>query len=129
MTATDWEIKKSKINGKGVFAKRDFKKGELVLVYRNPRLITKPQVDRLPPKQLEYISKYGKKYILHQVPERYVNHSCKANTRATKKGDVATRPIRKGEEITADYLKEKGCVFHFWCQCGSKKCRGFLDKN
>lgn len=42
----DISIKKSKIHGKGVFAKRDFKKGEVVLKW-HPKKLTKKQVNEL----------------------------------------------------------------------------------
>ena len=39
-------IKKSRIQGKGVFANKDFKKGEIVLRW-NPKKITKEEADKL----------------------------------------------------------------------------------
>jgi len=39
-------IKKSNLHGRGVFASRDFKKGEIVLSW-HPKKITKKQVNEL----------------------------------------------------------------------------------
>ena len=109
-------VKKSKISGKGVFAKRDFKKGELVLKW-NRKILTKLEAGKLNTKQKHYLYQEGNKYFLMQPPEKYVNHSCEANTVAKNKSDIAIRNIKKGEEITSSYAN-----FSFKCKCGSKKC-------
>lgn len=118
-------IKKSKINKKDVFAVRDFKKGETVLEW-NPKILEKSQVERLRNNQKHYIYKVGKnKYFLMQSPEKFVNHSCEANTRVKDNCDVAVRNIKKGEEITSDY--GKGVSVSFECKCDSKNCRGVIN--
>lgn len=109
-------VKKSPLHGKGVFAVRDFKKGELVLKWNLSNLLTKKEMEKLSTKEKDHVDKYGKKYILHQSPERFVNHSCRPNTKSTKLGDVAIKKIKKGEEITADYNKA-GTPVTFACQC------------
>jgi SET domain-containing protein len=47
-------VKKSKINGKSVFAKRDFKKGEVILKW-SPKKLTTEEVGKLPIKQKHYV--------------------------------------------------------------------------
>jgi SET domain-containing protein len=118
-------IKKSKISGKGVFALRDFKKGEIVLKW-NPKPINKLEIESLSARGKTYIVYSGKKYFIMQSPERYVNHSCEANTTVKNNSDVAVRNIRKGEEITSDYIKTQGGS-NFKCKCGSKKCRKIIS--
>lgn len=118
-------VKKSKINKKGVFAARDFKKGEIVLRW-SPKFLVKSEAEKLRNGQKHYIYKAGKnKYLLMQSPEKFVNHSCKANTQVKNRCDVAIRGIKKGEEITSDY--KKGSSVPFECQCGSKNCRGVIN--
>ncbi len=116
-------VKKSKISGKGIFAARDFKKGEVVLKWDSSRALSEQEAKALPEEEQDYISFLGGKYILMQPPERFVNHSCEANTSAKNFCDIANRNIKKGEEITADYEE----VLPHWqemdCRCGSKKCR------
>ncbi len=41
-----------------------------------------------------------------QSPEKFVNHSCEANTQVRNHGDIAIRNINKGEGITSDYGKK-----------------------
>jgi SET domain-containing protein len=118
-------VKKSGISGKGIFALRDFKKGEIVLKW-NPKFIRKDKIRRLPNKNIQYVSKIGKKFVLMQSPEKYVNHSCESNTKMIGGCDVAKRNIKKNEEITTDY---SGCFLleGFKCGCASKKCRQFIS--
>ena len=118
-------VKKSKISKKGVFAARDFKKGEVVLKWK-PKILGKSKIEELRDDQKHYIHKVGKnKYFLMQSPEKFVNHSCEANTRVKNRCDVAIRDIKKGEEITSDYGKDGPVSFE--CRCGSKKCRGVIN--
>lgn len=118
-------VKKSKINKKGVFAARDFKKGEVVLRWK-PRILKKSEIDKLREGQKHYVYRAGKnKYFLMQAPEKFVNHSCEANTRIKNCCDVAARNIKKGEEITSNYGKNISISFR--CKCGSKKCRGMIN--
>lgn len=118
-------VKKSKISGKGVFALRDFKKGEIILKW-NPKPLKKSEIESLLPREKTYVVHLGKKYFLMQAPERYVNHSCGANTTVKDNSDVAIRKIKKGEEITSDYIKTSGGS-SFECKCGSKKCRKIIS--
>jgi len=114
-------IRKSKISGKGVFALRDFKKGEVVLKW-HPNFIKKKEIEKLSNKKINYLYKIGKRYVIMQSPERYVNHSCEANTKALNNCDIAIRDINKNEEITANYSKDFSSI-SFKCNCGSKKCK------
>ena len=121
----DLLIKKSKIEGLGVFAARDFKNGEMVIKYILPEVLTREEVDKLPKKDREYVQSVGEgKYILHQPPARFVNHSCDANTYSNHLSDIAKREIKKGEEITANYLDEKVPELKMRCKCACKNCQG-----
>lgn len=113
-------VKKSKIEGKGVFALRDFKKGEVVLKW-NPKPITKAASEELSDLMKRYVGHTGKNYRLMQSPEKYVNHSCESNTFTKNLCDVAARNIKKGEEITSNYEGEGSNDFS--CKCGSEKCK------
>lgn len=122
----DIVIKKSKISGLGVFANRNFRKGEVVLKWRMSKILTKPQADKLSKKLKNYIFRICRnKYVLQQSPERYVNHSCIANTYVRGTCDIASRNIKKGEEITSNYTPEAIHV-SFKCRCGKKNCRRLI---
>jgi len=66
------------------------------------------------------------KYVIMQDPEKYVNHSCDANTTAKQFCDIAKRDIKKGEEITANYKEELSPSTEMKCNCGSKNCVGIV---
>jgi SET domain-containing protein len=126
---SDVVIRKSKIEGKGVFANRDFKKGEVVIKWNTDTILTKAEVEKLPEREKRYISPIGDRFLLQQPPVRYVNHSCNPNTKVVNdSSDVAIRDIKKGEEITSDYS-----IFFIpgramKCNCGSKNCKGIIGK-
>lgn len=107
----DLVIKKSKIgqfdNGKGVFADRDFKKGEVVIKY-NLKLLTKKESEDLHEDEKEFTHTHYGKIYLYREPERYINHSPNPNTIQDLKNkcDIAKRNIKKGEEITTDATKD-----------------------
>jgi SET domain-containing protein len=109
---SDIIIKKSKVgqfsNGKGVFANRDFKKGEVVIKY-NLEPLSKEEFENLPVSEKEFTHNHRSIIYLYSVPERYVNHSSNPNTIQDLKNkcDVAKRDIKKGEEITTDATKDE----------------------
>ncbi len=102
-------IKKSKVRqfDKGVFAERNFKKGEIVMKYTLKRL-TKKEFEKLPESKKNFTHKHSGKIYFYSIPERYVNHSSNPNTIQDIKNecDIAARDIKRGEEITTDARKD-----------------------
>jgi len=121
--AKDLIVKKSKIEGKGIFADRDFKMGEIVVRWDISHQLTPEEVKKLPETEKRYVDYFKGKHILMQSPAKYVNHSCDANTYADNFCDIAKRDIKKGEEITANYSETTGINEFMKCRCGSKNCR------
>ena len=119
-------VKKSKIEKLGIFAAKNFKKGEVVLKWKSKKTLTKEQVDKLSKAEKHYVSSYvSGEYLFQQAPERYVNHSCNPNTEVKNNCDVAIKDIKKGEEITSDYAKDN-LIHHIKCRCSRKECKGFI---
>lgn len=95
--------------GLGLFATRDFKKGERIIEYRGNRV---PTGDDGPVNL--YIFNVNKKIDIDGSPRwntaRYANHSCVPNAEAVNDNDrifiEAIKVIKTGEEITYDYGKE-----------------------
>ena len=60
---------------------------------------------------------------------RFINHSCDPNTfmrcTDTRAEFYALRPIRKGEELTVDYIDSQHDG-KLPCRCGAANCRGFI---
>jgi uncharacterized protein len=119
-------VKKSKINGKGVFAARDFKKGEIVLKSDLSHELTMKEIEKLDEIEKRYIWPTKGKYILMLSPGRYVNHSCNPNTYIKNSCDIALRDIKKGDEITGDYALSEEPGFEMICKCKSKNCRKII---
>ena len=117
-------VKKSGIDRKGVFAKKDFKEGEVVIIWKPKKIVSKKERKKLPKDEQNHTAPTGDgRYIVMGVHERYVNHSCNPNTYAKNNSSIALNNIRKGEEITCDYSISGIDDWTMKCLCGSKNCR------
>ncbi len=116
-------IKKSKIQGKGVFANINFKKGGIVMKWDASMILTQKEAKRISERYRKYLVAYKGKFIVSTHPEKYLNHSCKPNTKEGNLCDVAIRDIRKGEELTTDYSINAPHHYKMKCACASKKCK------
>ena len=125
----DLIVKKSKIEGNGVFAGRNFKTGEIVVKWDISHHLTPEEVKVIPETEKKYVAYFKGKHILMQPPAKYVNHSCDANTYVNDFCDIAKRDIKKGEEITANYSETMDINEFMKCNCGSKNCRGLIQAN
>src|SRR3989338_10093049 len=111
-------VRKSDIEGKGVFATRNFKKGETVLDWSDSPILTS-QAEVLE-EDKKYIYYDKDKRVLVKPPAMYVNNSCDPNTFIRDFFGIAKRDIKKGEEITEDYSKENNPYLKIKCNCISK---------
>lgn len=117
-----FKVRNSPINGKGLFATKPIRKDEVVVRW-NPKVLSKREAAELPKNEQEhYTFPEGDRILWMQPPERFMNHSCDANTHVVGRSDVASRDIAIGEEITADYLDLE--TEEFICNCGTTNCRG-----
>lgn len=121
-------IIKKDIKGYGVYAARDFKKGEQVHALEG-RVGT--------PESVSYHQKDFKRGIIDPLQigdDKYLelddlsvkfNHSCDPNAGLRARSTLyALKNIKVGDEITYDYsttIDES-----FWCKCGAKDCRGVI---
>ena len=114
-------IKKSKIQGKGIFALRDIKRGEIVVkigqkeIYYNKEEYKKFNKKRK--KILDKFAYWDKEILVYPKDEtKYLNHSCNPNVKNFGKVDKAIRNISAGEELTYDYNLFGNLDFK--CNCG-----------
>ena len=118
----DIEIRQSNISGRGVFARRQFRKGETVFRWDLSQKIRRDNIGSLSSDQHHFLNPFDDDFfVLVGEPERYVNHSCANNTQVKQFTDVAVRDILPEEEITSDY-RSGGAVIDFVCRCGSPNC-------
>jgi hypothetical protein len=110
--------------GRGVFAKRAIRTGEIILAFGGA-LIDFAETKRRGPRECMAIQVGPDQYIDTQPPGVFVNHSCAPNAGIRNDRDlVALRDIPKGEEIRYDYsttMDEKS--FTMACRCGAPECR------
>lgn len=94
-------IGNGKLAGKGVYAARDFEKGELVVPY-NLKELTQAEFDSLPDGEWEWTHSFWGKIYHFPEPARYVNHDDNPSTfpDLDRRGNYALRSIKKGEAIT-----------------------------
>ena len=134
-----YRIKKSKIDnkGRGLYAKKDIKKGTKIIDYVG-KIITNKQVDesnKYDNSKPIYLFTLNKRYTLDgDFPWNkagLINHSCDPNAqydgKRLKIWITAIKDIKKGEEFTCDY----GFGFdqdykQFPCKCSAKNCCGYI---
>ncbi len=107
MGMADVYIGTGNLDGNGVYAERDFQKGEMVIQYHLVPL-TQEEHDILPKGERIFAHTHRGQIFLYGEPERYVNHSEHPNTfqDLRQQCDIALRNIKEGEMITTDATKD-----------------------
>lgn len=132
------EVRKSIIEGNGVFASSPIIKGQKICLFKGKK-VTIPELKKLyETGEVRHDDPFqigNQLYILLDKPYIYFNHSCAPNAGLRGKGEMfALRDIPKGQEITFDYSTTEwtddeawGINWHeLWkitCTCGSDNCR------
>ncbi|MGH7448545.1 MAG: SET domain-containing protein [Longimicrobiales bacterium] len=143
-TSRPFEARKSKIQGRGVFATRAIREGTRLIEYRG-EVISDAEADRRYPfygeeRHHTFLFRLDSGDAIDAAPSRslakYINHSCDPNCEAVEEdGRIfieALRDIRRGEELAYDYnfvLDEPHTAANkklYPCNCGAKKCRGTI---
>jgi len=141
-----WELRKSKVHGNGVFAKKNIKKNVKIIQYIGEK-ITKKEGDKRSAERIKkylnkknvgsvYVFELNKKYDIDGSPKynkaRYINHSCEPNCEVIIENNqiwiLSIKNIRAGEELNYDYgyAFDKDDYEDHPCLCGSKKCIGYI---
>jgi len=135
-----WQHPKTSIRnteryGRGVFANKRIKNGEILFVIQGP-LLNRLEEMALPaevidkPIEISPWLSISPRSIeeLEAMPQHFVNHSCQPN--AGFGGQmflVAMRDIGRGEEVTFDYgmclRSNSETEFRMECLCGAENCR------
>jgi hypothetical protein len=134
-------VRESAIRGHGVFALADIRKGEVVTV-AGGRVIAEGEYRRLKSENREFVERYSMQiadgfFLIAGERDRdleaddFFNHSCQPNCGI--RGQllmVALRRIRKGEELTYDYvMTDADPELRMECHCGAQTCRGTVTGN
>ena len=142
----NWQVKKSKVHGRGVFASQDIIKGKKIIQYIGEK-VTRAEGDRRSELRIKkhlkskttgsvYIFELNKNFDIDGTTlknkARYINHSCRPNCEVQiLRGQIwikSIKNIRKGEELTYDYGYEfdKDDYTDHKCYCGKKNCIGYI---
>lgn len=140
-----YEVRRSRIQGRGAFAIKPIRTGQIVDEYWGQR-ITHEEADR------RYDDNNGRHHTFLFVLDddtvldarfggndaRFINHSCDPNCETEiEDGHIyikAIKPISPETELTYDYRfewqdeYEPEDIRYYACRCGSKKCRGTILK-
>jgi hypothetical protein len=135
-SASPVQYRDESIAGRGVFARKRFEPGEVVVAYapRQRRVdVNDPEADRAAETKLTLLSDDGSVIIPDtSVPGGWLcNHSCAPNAAIYSSGEGRIRCLRTilpGEEVT---------IFYGWvsenepgrdpCRCGAPGCRGTIN--
>lgn len=118
-------VQKSRIHGRGVFAKKDFNPGDFICYIKGERhfKVNKDIKDALA--NPDWVGIGHNIWIDPIPPYKFLNHSCDSS--GSIKGAVtivARKRIKKGDEVTLDYsLIEEDPLWEMRCSCGVKDCR------
>ncbi|HUQ19210.1 MAG TPA: SET domain-containing protein-lysine N-methyltransferase [Gemmatimonadaceae bacterium] len=139
-----YEVRRSKIQGRGVFAKRRIRAGQRIIEYAGERISNEEADRRYDEENMgrhhTFLFTLDKKTVVDGArggnDARLINHSCDPNCEAViERGKIwiyAKKNIQPGVELAYDYKYErtndpKDEEF-YKCECGSPKCRGTIMK-
>ena len=139
-----YEIRKSGIQGRGVFAKRRIRPGQKIVEYTGEKVSNdeadrRYDEDRMKRHHTFLFTLDDDNCIDGDVPTneaKLINHSCDPNCEAIIDKDhiwiYAVKNIQPGVELAYDYQYERtgGNIAElekfYVCHCGSAKCRGSI---
>jgi len=135
-------VANSPVHGRGVFAKKAFRKGERIIEYTGRRILWSSVPDDLDDERTYYFGLDNDKEVIDPSvggnEAQWINHSCKPNCEVREiRGRIfihALRKLQPGEELSYDYRLEidddiprtKEIEDEARCRCGSPNCRGTL---
>jgi SET domain-containing protein len=139
-----FEIRRSRIQGRGVFARRKIREGDLLIEYRGERISDEEADRRYPFDENErhhtFLFRLDDGSVIDAGVKgnaaKYINHSCDPNCEAVEEDNqiviYALRDIERGQELVYDYnyiLDEPHNAANkklFPCHCGARNCRGTI---
>jgi len=119
-------IKSSPIAGRGIFAEKNFKMGEIIFLVQGATIKYPFLPDWRIGQDWLNIGPNIWKIAYRDNPWSFINHSCEPNSGLLEKTKVvATSPIAIGEEITIDYscTEASSSRWKMKCKCASPQCR------
>ena len=127
------EVRESYKQGKGLFAKENITKGEVIFI-KSGHIIKVKEAMEIERKIGEYSLQISEDFCLcpktkEEVKDTaiFINHSCEPNVGADGQITfVALRDIKAGEELCYDYAMTTTRPYRLECSCGTKSCRKII---
>jgi len=127
------EVRKSSVQGRGLFALADIAKDEIVAV-KGGRIVTRAQLRELTPRLGPAEIQIADALFICPATEEeregsmiFSNHSCAPNIGVRGQiVSVAMREIHAGEELTHDWAMTDDDESSMVCSCGAQNCRGTI---
>jgi len=133
--AFSWlQVRKSRIHGRGLFARRDIPAGTRLIEYVGLP-VSKKKSAELCLKQNSYVFARNDAWDLNGKvswnPARLINHSCEPNCEANPDENeriwiFSIKPIAPDEELTFNYGYSLDDFRKFPCRCGTASCTGYM---
>lgn len=143
-----YEVRKSTIQGRGVFATRLIKRGTRIAEYTGERISNREADRRYNDDRMKrhhtFLFTLDKNTVVDGAPSAgggdasLINHSCDPNCEAIIRGKrifiQARRDIYPGTELAYDYQyertgdKDEELEKFYFCRCGADNCRGTMMK-
>jgi uncharacterized protein len=128
------EVRESKIHGRGLFAKANIAKGEIVAVKGghivDRKMLRRDITPRLGPVEIQIDEDLFIAPVTadeRELSMLYSNHSCDPNIGLRGQITfVAMRDIRAGEELTHDWAMTDDDDYSVECHCDASTCRKTL---
>jgi SET domain-containing protein len=141
-------VRRSRIQGRGVFATRDIAQGDRIIEYTGARMTHDEADEQCPDDEASerhhtFLFAVDDEIVIDGGrggnDSRFINHSCEPNCEVEivrrRVFVVALRDIAAGEEILYDYwyMTDEGYTAEdlrriYPCRCGSASCRGTLAR-
>jgi [histone H3]-lysine36 N-trimethyltransferase len=115
------------VKGLGVFARRDFARGEFIFRRRHGRVVANRDILSLSEEEQRHLCELDFETCAVLLPPGcYLNHSCDPNAIRSGVNVYAWREIHAGEEITIDYRLNAHDGERWVCACGAADCPGYV---
>lgn len=127
------EVRPSPIHGRGLFARRPIRRGEIVAI-KGGHVLGQAALRRVRARiGASYIQIEDGHYLGAATAAEvrrnkiWLNHSCRPNVGIRGQATfVAMRDVETGEELTYDWAMEENSPARTRCRCGAAACRGML---